>query len=303
MKAFLSPKELADAIGVSESSLKRWADDGRLAVSRTAGGHRRIAREEAVRFVRRAAVPVMRPELLGFPELTASRQREAPPDEATQASLYEALTQGDGAAVAGILLGPFLAGRPAAALFDGPVRGAMHRIGELWQHREDGIFLEHRATDLCVQAIVRLRASLPAPPPGAPAAVGGAGPADPYLLPTLMAATVLREAGYADVNLGPDTPLDTIRLAARRHQARLAWLSVSADGVADALRRDLLPLADALGHAGAALVIGGRAAPRLADLHHPALLPVGSMAELSAFARGLLAAPAAGGQENLRQPG
>jgi MerR family transcriptional regulator, light-induced transcriptional regulator len=49
----LSPKALAAAIGVSESSLKRWADEGRLAAERTAGGHRRIAVAEAVRFVRR----------------------------------------------------------------------------------------------------------------------------------------------------------------------------------------------------------------------------------------------------------
>ena len=47
---FLSPRQLAVAIGVSESSLKRWADDGRLAVERTAGGHRRIPLPEAVRW-------------------------------------------------------------------------------------------------------------------------------------------------------------------------------------------------------------------------------------------------------------
>ena len=38
----LSPRELAEAVGVSESSLKRWADRGRVHVHRTEGGHRRI---------------------------------------------------------------------------------------------------------------------------------------------------------------------------------------------------------------------------------------------------------------------
>ena len=69
MKNVLSPKELGSAIGVSESSLKRWADDGRLRVARTAGGHRRIELREAVRFIRASGFTVQRPELLGLAEL------------------------------------------------------------------------------------------------------------------------------------------------------------------------------------------------------------------------------------------
>ena len=74
----LSPKDLADAIGVSESSLKRWTDAGRIRASRTDGGHRRIALEDAVRFIREAGVPVVRPELLGMPEMAAAQQDNAP---------------------------------------------------------------------------------------------------------------------------------------------------------------------------------------------------------------------------------
>ena len=54
MKPLLSPRELAQAIGVSESSLKRWADAGQIRVARTAGGHRRISIADAVRFIREA---------------------------------------------------------------------------------------------------------------------------------------------------------------------------------------------------------------------------------------------------------
>src|SRR5690242_3719305 len=60
----LSPRDLADALGVSESSLKRWVDAGKLAAFRTEGGHRRIAVSEALRFIRETGAPVARPELL-----------------------------------------------------------------------------------------------------------------------------------------------------------------------------------------------------------------------------------------------
>ena len=67
MLQLITPRQLADAIGVSESSLKRWADAGKIHVSRTDGGHRRIALTEAVRFIRDTKSTVVRPDLLGLP--------------------------------------------------------------------------------------------------------------------------------------------------------------------------------------------------------------------------------------------
>jgi hypothetical protein len=38
MQQLLSPRQFAEAIGVSESSVRRWADTGRIKMTRTAGG-------------------------------------------------------------------------------------------------------------------------------------------------------------------------------------------------------------------------------------------------------------------------
>jgi excisionase family DNA binding protein len=43
VKKLVTPKQVAQAINVSESSLKRWCDQGLLTAIRTAGGHRRLA--------------------------------------------------------------------------------------------------------------------------------------------------------------------------------------------------------------------------------------------------------------------
>ena len=69
MTTVCSPKDLATAIGVSESSVKRWVDDGTIDASRTAGGHRRIPLSEAIRFIRQRRTPVVRPDLLGLRDL------------------------------------------------------------------------------------------------------------------------------------------------------------------------------------------------------------------------------------------
>ena len=68
MQKHLSPRQFAEAIGVSESSVRRWADDGRIQMTRTAGGHRKIARSDALRFIRTTSAQVVRPDLLQFSE-------------------------------------------------------------------------------------------------------------------------------------------------------------------------------------------------------------------------------------------
>ena len=61
----ISPRDLAKAIGTSESSLKRWADQGLLQVTRTGGGHRRITLKAAINFIRDRSIAVLDPASIG----------------------------------------------------------------------------------------------------------------------------------------------------------------------------------------------------------------------------------------------
>ncbi|MDH3584128.1 MAG: hypothetical protein OER86_07925, partial [Phycisphaerae bacterium] len=192
----LSPRQLGEALGVSESSLKRWANDGRIEVSRTAGGHRRIPLESAVRFIRQSGLPVVKPQLLGLPDLAHTSSPST--DSATP--LQSALESGRAAEARAIVLSAYLGGETISSLCDGPIHSAMNRIGELWEHGDQGIFIEHRATDICLQALNQVRGLLGPAPPGAPVAVGGAPATDPYALPSLMAATTLASRGWSEMN-------------------------------------------------------------------------------------------------------
>jgi excisionase family DNA binding protein len=216
----LSPRDLADALGVSESSLKRWVDAGKIAAFRTEGGHRRILVAEAVRFIRESGTPVARPDLLGLPEV-ATPQRAA-----TTTELLPFLLEGDVTGARAFLLTRYLAGSSIAELADGPIRVAMHALGELWRHEESGIFVEHRGTDTCLQAISYLRHMIDAPA-NAPLAIGAGPEDDPYMIPPVLAAMVTTVAGFRTVNLGPDTPLAALQAAVAHHRPRLVWISAS----------------------------------------------------------------------------
>ena len=170
MKKNLSPRQLAQAAGVSESTIKRWVDDERLRAHRTAGGHRRIDVDEAVRFLRSNGIVPASPEVLGLP----MPFRDARPTLEEAAGILErALLDGDAEEVRGLIFGLYLVGHGAAAIIDGPIREAMSRIGSRWNDDPEGIFLEHRASDLCSQTLHQLRGWMRSEDSGL-VAVGGA---------------------------------------------------------------------------------------------------------------------------------
>ncbi|MBI5434161.1 MAG: helix-turn-helix domain-containing protein [Planctomycetes bacterium] len=279
---FLSPKDLADAIGVSESSLKRWVDDGRLIAVRTAGGHRRIPLHEAVRFVRAQRFTLAHPEILGLP---TSDARSISPG--AQEPFLEQLLAENAIGARAYLVQRYLSGVGFAALCDGPIHAALEHVGELWKHDEKGIAVEHRATDIAIQSLGYLRSLLPPAPEDAWTAVGYAPSGDPYLLPSLACAAVLAEAGWRDKNLGPDTPLAAVREVIQASRPKLVWCASSLEQPGEIAAREAVELANELAPTGTYVVLGGRGAPALGLVGRDNVLIVGSMVELAAFARGL----------------
>ena len=157
MKTILTPRELAKAIGVSESSVKRWVDDGSIQATKTSGGHRRITIAEALRFIRDSRSLLVRPDLLGLSDITSIADAFPAHGEETE-SLFKYLREGEAEEAKGLLLTLYLNGYSIAEIVDGPLRGAMNRVGELWEHDREGIFFEHRATEIAIQSVMRLRA-------------------------------------------------------------------------------------------------------------------------------------------------
>lgn len=283
-KSALTPRALAKAIGVSESSVKRWVDRGDIRAIRTVGGHRRISIQEAARYVRERSIPIVRPELLGLSDLAADGETEPQPGE-TAERLFGYLHAGAAERVRALLVAEYFAGASVAEIVDGPLRTAMERIGEIWLARPAGIFIEHRATQIAIQVLAALR-DLVSPGAGASVAVGGAPAGDVYQLPSMAVAAVLEGEGIRAVNLGANMPLQSLAAGIEDSKARLAWLSVSVAESPDTLRSEIVGLLPTLERRGARLVVGGGQATRL-ELPRSDLLSVaGSMAELSALVKG-----------------
>jgi excisionase family DNA binding protein len=278
---FLSPKELASAIGVSESSLKRWVDDGRLTVQRTVGGHRRIPVDEAVRFVRAEGYSLRDATCFGVACCGQAAQTEE-----LQEAVYLALIDGNAQQCQSLITTAYLSGMTVPAICDGPLTKALIRIGELWHHGDHGIAIEHVASGIVLQVIENLRQKIKRVENNALVAIGGGCSEQHNLLPSLMVGITLQDAGFHSINLGANTPDGAVIAAAKQRNPSLVWRSISGVSRPEQVANELCELAEELGPIP--LVIGGREVHKLHLGCDKRIHVIGNLCELGAFARAMM---------------
>lgn len=266
-RKLLSPKDLAAAIGASESSMKRWTDQGKIEVTRTEGGHRRIAVSDAIRFVREQGYPLLKPEILGLPtSLGPEISLRSPADRLSDGIFADLLRTGHDVGARNHILARFLEGESIAQLADGPIRNAMNALGEMWREGPEGIFVEHRATEICSQLLRDLR-SLVLPQQPVARALGGAIGGDPYKLAPLAVAATLAECGLNAVNLGADTPIEVLEVASLgdvvEERPQLVWITASSVTTPDESSQAIRKFGERCDDAGVLLLVGGRESHRL----------------------------------------
>lgn len=219
----LSPKQVACAIGVSESSLKRWCDAGRITTTRTAGGHRRMRVADVVRFVRREQQPRAAPEMLGLPAVTQGAPLGL---RRGGERLTDALLSGHEEAARRRLLDLYLADHSLSSLCDRVIAVAIHEIGHRWECHTAEVYQERRSCEIVQQVLAEFRRLVPTPDPER-TTLGASLAGNQYTLPCAMAELVLRDCGWSATNLGSSIPADSLASAVETQTPRLFWLSVS----------------------------------------------------------------------------
>lgn len=288
----LKTQQVARALGVSVSTIKRWVDLGSLPATRTVGKHRLIPLSSAIEFARGLDLP-----LDGLASHAAFLDGISYPtalDDQTRDNLLEALTSADTDRAKQIIVAAHQVQRDAVALADHLIRPVMERIGHGWEGGSVHIYQEHQASQAVMAAVTELIERAPRlSDVRSPLALGASPGGDLYTMPLLLGELVLREAGWRVQNLGPNLPLAELAAAVTRYRPRLVFLSVNYVEDADRFAEEYETLYRAASAADAALIIGGRAlGPDLrAKLIYASFGE--RMAHLSEFARRLASFPGA----------
>lgn len=282
-KPYISTLEAAKALGVSVSTVKRWVDGDILPAHRTAGGHRKLMRAEVLALARQGNLPREDLSRLVLPI------RESVFDvRASATALYRALVDGDAPGTRAIMRRSYEAGMPVETLADEVIAPVMARVGHGWETAQIDVWHEHRGTQLCVAAIYELQSELERRAEShRPLAIGAAPAGDLYILPSLLAQMVMLDAGWEAINLGPDTPLESLTRALRVLRPRLVWLSISHLEDAEKFLSDYENFYHEANQQGVAVALGGRALSDAVRSRMPYSSFGDKLGNLAAFARTL----------------
>ncbi|MFO0842748.1 MAG: excisionase family DNA-binding protein [Gemmataceae bacterium] len=285
-RRYVSPQQVARALGVSETTVKRWVDEGKLPASRTEGGHRKILARDVMEYVARRNWPhVNLSQLVG--ETAAVSPVDVP---ALAGRFHEALLAEDAERAREMVLRAHQSGLSAAHLADEVVSPVMAQVGHGWAGGQLDVYEEHRATQVCLAAMLALKARLESanqPPRGRPLALGGGPEFDHYILANLAVEMTLRESGWRVRNVGPNTPFASFRRAMADEKPTLVWLSCSYLADVEGFLAGYQAMYAEAVRLGAAVAVGGRALTdsvrsRMTFTHHG-----DRMSHLVAFARRL----------------
>lgn len=255
MHTTISPRQLARAIGASESSVKRWCDRGVVPSVKTAGGHRRLPLSGVLAFLEQQGHPLVRPEELGLPPGIATHPAEG--RESALRHFVRAMQEGNLAVCQRLVAETRLAGRSMAWICDELIAPSLMQIGDGWCRGSVEIFEERRGCEMVVLLLADLLRWLPPVDPAGPVAVGGTMAGDPYALPPRMVELVLRESGWNATSLGCGLPLTAFRAALQKLRPRLLWLSVSHLADAATFLREYNELWQEADSLGTAVAVGG----------------------------------------------
>lgn len=226
-----TPKQVARALGVSESSVKRWCDSGQIRAGKTAGGHRKLPISSIVAWIRETGHEVVDPVALGLAAAPTRRKCQDAIDDLFAALVGDQESAqdhtGDEAAARSLVLGFYQRGAGVAELGDQLVSPVFKRIGDGWERGDVSVHQERRACEIMLAVLHELRRWLPPPPAGAPLAMTAAPLRDFAQTPIRLVEVLLLAHGWRTEMAGAGLPLKEIRQAAAARRPALLCLSVT----------------------------------------------------------------------------
>lgn len=203
-------------------------------------------------------------------------------------SFSDVLLSDNEAEAAAQLINAYLQNHALATLFDATITNAMHRVGDLWFNGTITIADEHLATRVMLSALQKLRGIVvPAPATGLKALSCGI-EGDLHELPIHLAEIIFESEGWDTSNLGPNTPLFTLRDMVAQKKPNLVCISARSIVDLDRATTEYAQLRKIIEKINGRTVLGGEVF-RDSNLRQrfPAEFYAESFGELSAFVKGL----------------
>jgi excisionase family DNA binding protein len=254
----ISTKAVAEVLGVSEATVKRWSDAGTLRCFRTPGGHRKFRLRDVKAFLSdQHDTDVVEPRIAPPSNELSEHQRQA----------RAMALAGDVDGLVSLVAQERLQGISLARTFDRIFAPAMADIGEGWAEGRVSAAQEHIASAAVGDMLARVRPLIERTSRAERgralcACLGG----EQHDLAVRMVALVLAAEGYRTALLGANVPAGDLALLIAADPPALLALSASVHANPDSLRGDLAVVASAAAASRTRLILGGAGFAAMASL-------------------------------------
>lgn len=242
---------------VSEATVKRWADAGRLHPTRTLGGHRRFALSEVLRFQNEQGMDGGREASRTLHVSALTKVHEAVDEREATAQFLDAIVSGHEGAATAVLLRSYINGQPLLKILDVSVTEAMRSIGNLWHSGKVTVADEHLATQTATRAVETLRECIRLEQTTDGRAVVCAVEDELHEMAVLCVQLLLEEKGWRVVNLGAHTPFYAMADAVEKHSPQLICISSTANMALSRNAREYDQFRAAMKKRKVSVVLGG----------------------------------------------
>lgn len=259
-KTILSTADVARLFNVTETTVKRWADEGMLKCQKTPGGHRKFAIRQVVEF--------------------ADEQKFEPvgtiavdEDDSHKAGMEVAILERDFESLKSIFLEKALSPDRTDLfqylsylyqnhiqlweIYDLVLRPGMYEIGERWARGELGINHEHLASHEVLDALAKLQTQILVKPPVGRSVVCACMNDEMHEIGLRCAAYLFESEGWDVHYVGSRTPGHSIADAVKELKPSLLCLSATLPGSDGTFLRESKELYPNAKRLGATVIMGG----------------------------------------------
>jgi MerR family transcriptional regulator, light-induced transcriptional regulator len=245
----LSTRSVAEMLGVSEATVKRWSDAGTVKCFRTPGGHRKFRLRDVNAFLSDQA-PTATPA-------AAKRPSSTPAMHGSALHARQLALAADVDGVISFIASRRMEGLTIAQVFDQCLAPAAHSIGDDWAQGRVSAAQEHIASSTLVDALSRIRPLVENRDIDRGRALCACMGHERHDLALRMTALVLDSEGYRAAMLGGNVPAADLALMVSGVRPALLALSASSHSNLEHLKGDLAIIASAAHAAGTQVVVGG----------------------------------------------
>lgn len=254
----LSTVEVATAMGVGESSVKRWIDAGTLAAERTPGGHRRVALANLYNFLRATGKKLVALEALGIGDVASTGEAKNPVE-----ICLASLQTGDAFTFESALQLLRLSETTPAAILDKTVYPAFLALRATCHHPSEECMVLHRAIAVAQAALrVTMAPAKNVQPLAGPRVVLADVGYEVDGIPTFFAEAAVWDQANC-LQLGSNVPAPVVEGALEAFTADVLWLSASGPGRRKAIRSDFDSILAKAKERNVKAVVFGDAVPQL----------------------------------------